>query len=114
MVVVVGAGADCTVVVLRVFAGGARMSDIQVPALRLFCVTLVDRVNYKNPPIVTHVFAHTVDLFEGALRFHDWIPLPEELQDNTSKFQQMNRRGFAAGTWLEYEEVTGQQSKSVN
>ncbi len=85
------------------------MSEVQAPAARLFKVTTF---NYESPVVL--VMAHSVDLFEGALRFHDWIPLPEESTDDQQKFQQMNRRGFAAGTWVEYEEVTGQQSRSVN
>lgn len=85
------------------------MSDVQAPAARLFKVT-----TFNAKDTVVLVMAHSVDLFEGALRFHDWIPLPEESTDDQQKFQQMNRRGFAAGTWVEYEEVTGQQSKAVN
>ncbi len=89
------------------------MSEVQAPAARLFRVRMrLSSIDRDFEEVL--VMAHSVDLFEGALRFHDWIPLPDESTDDQQKFQQMNRRGFAAGTWVEYEEVTNQTSKSVN
>ena len=89
------------------------MSEMRAPAIRLFKVTLKAEPLARTNEFTRLVMAHSVDLHEGALRFHDWVPLPEELQGGEALLQALNRRGFAAGTWLEYEEVTGSQAKGV-